>query len=76
MFGSMERLQGGKKVGGENHFPLFGCTTKREGNKVLTTAHIKILSTHIWTENFRNTPFFIEKSTNPLLLFVFFIRYF
>jgi hypothetical protein len=48
VFGSLERLQEGKKVSGKNHFLLFGCTTKREGKKVLTGAHTKILSTHIY----------------------------
>jgi hypothetical protein len=58
VFGSVERLQGGKKVRGENHFPLFGCTTKREGKKVLSGAHIKILSTHIWTETLETLLFY------------------
>jgi hypothetical protein len=30
MFGSMERLEEGKKVRGKNHFPLFGTLSERK----------------------------------------------
>jgi hypothetical protein len=39
MFGFMERLEEGKKVGGKNHFPSFGITTKRKGKKVYAGTH-------------------------------------
>jgi hypothetical protein len=30
VFGSMERLEEGKKVSGKNHFPLFGTLSERK----------------------------------------------
>jgi hypothetical protein len=30
MFGSMERLEEGKKVSRKNHFPLFGCLSEEK----------------------------------------------
>jgi hypothetical protein len=39
MFGSMERLEEGKKVSGWIHFPWFGITEKRVGWNVLDGTH-------------------------------------